>query len=464
MSKNYSFWPNGLPMSLHYPTLPVYKVLDKTARRSPERTAIIFKDRKLSYSQLSELSRRFASAMAAQGVKRGDRAAVVLPNCPQYVIAYYGLLRAGAVFTPVSPLLTPDNMKYQLMDSDVETVVILDAIYTGIKPVLDSLGIERRIIACLDDVLSPLKNPDWTPPVEAQSFNLVLDNYSPSSNEMKLDPKIDLAHIAYTGGASGPPKGVMLTHFNVLANVMQSCMWVLGMETDSRANEEIRIKHSDGSKKAEKIINMDQETALIGAPWHHAAEAVRLNNHVFFGSEMVVFSRFEPVEYLAAAEKYKATYIHGSPSAYRSIINHPDFKGSELKGIKWALSGSAPLPAVLLERMLELIPGVITEGYGLAECSAIGSINPPSQQDIRTGSIGLPVFDTEFKVVDPVTGEEATAGEEGEICIKGPQVMLGYWNNPEETAKVLKDGWLHTGEIGREDEDGYFYITGRIKT
>lgn len=155
--------------------------------------------------------------------------------------------------------------------------------------------------------------------------------------------------------------------------------------------------------------------------------------------------------------------MNGAPPVYRQIFNHPGFKGDELKSIKWAVSGAAPLPVSLIERMLEHIPGVITEGYGLSECSSAATINPPDREGARPGSIGLPIFDTELKVVDPLSGETRQPGQEGEVCIKGPQVMQGYWQNPRATAEVLKDGWLHTGDIGREDEQGYSYITDRMK-
>jgi long-chain acyl-CoA synthetase len=178
---------------------------------------------------------------------------------------------------------------------------------------------------------------------------------------------------------------------------------------------------------------------------------------------MVVFPRFEPKEYVEAVQKYKATALGGAPQLFISLVNLPDFNTYDLSGIKVVASGAAPLPMLILEKMLDAFSGVVCEGYGLTECTMGATSNPPDRSKIRPGSVGLPVFDTECKVVDLETGEDLLPGKEGEICIKGPQVMKGYWNNPDETARDLKDGWLYTGDIGREDEDGYFYITDRKK-
>lgn len=198
-------------------------------------------------------------------------------------------------------------------------------------------------------------------------------------------------------------------------------------------------------------------------PWFHAMGVVALNNQVFFGSTIVVFVRFDPDDYLAAAARYKATFMNGAPPVYGRLFNHPGFQGDELHRVKWAVSGAAPLPRSLIEKMLAHIPGVITEGYGLSECTSAATANSPRREAMRPGSIGLPLFDTEIEVVDPDTGRSLPPGEEGELCIKGPQVMAGYWQNPAATAQVLRDGWLHTGDIGREDADGYFYVTDRLK-
>jgi long-chain acyl-CoA synthetase len=191
--------------------------------------------------------------------------------------------------------------------------------------------------------------------------------------------------------------------------------------------------------------------------------SIGLNNQIFLGSTIVIFSRFDPSEYLNAIERYKATYLTGAPQLYRPLVYHPDLHRHDVSSIKLAASGAAPLPHSLLQKMLDAFPGVVLESYGLTECTQCVSLMPPVRQGIRFGSVGIPLFDTEIRFVDPETAEPLSPGQEGEICVKGPQVMKGYWRRPDETAVTLREGWLFTGDIGREDEDGYLYITDRKK-
>lgn len=463
MPKNFSAWPPGLARSLYYPRVPLYRVLDDTADRAPDRSAMIFFDQSITYFELRDLADRFASALVAAGIRRGDRVAVNLPNCPQFAVVYYGLLKAGAVFSPVSPMLAPHEMEYQLQDAGAESIITLDALHDTIGPLLDAAGLTHRFIVNLADPLAPLTPPSPPPPRGSTAFNQALLDHPPLAAPVNIDPVIDLAHIAYTGGTTGLFKGVMLSHQNVVSNILQNCMLVLGAQT--RENDgELQVHYPAADESGwQGIFRRDSEIALMVPPWFHAMGTVALNNQVFLGSTMVVFPRFDPAEFLAAAQKHRATFMNGAPLVYRRILSHPDFKGPELGKIKWAVSGAAPLPAALLEKMLAVISGVVTEGYGLSECTSAAAVNPPLREAIRPGSIGLPLFDTELKVVDPVSGRGLSPGSEGEICIRGPQVMLGYWNRPEATAEVLKNGWLHTGDIGREDESGYFYVTDRIK-
>jgi long-chain acyl-CoA synthetase len=463
MPKDFNAWPPGLSRSLYYPDVPIYRVLDDTARRVPDRTALILLGHPVTYVELRDLADRFAATLVEAGVRRGDRVVINLPNCPQFAVAYYGLLKAGAIFSPVSPLLAPGEIECQIRDCGAESIITLDQLYGKIEPVLDTLGVRRRYVVSLGDPLSPLKRPAAPPPEGSQAFNQILLDHQPLTDPVEVDPVIDLGHIAYTGGTTGLSKGVMLTHKNVVSNVLQNCMLVLGAEIEEVPGE-MRVRYPEGGAGGwSGIFERDSEVALMVPPWFHAMGVIALNNHVFLGSTMVVFPRFDPTQFLAAARKYKATFMNGAPPVYRLILGHPGFTGTELANIKWAVSGAAPLPVSLLERMLQCIPGVITEGYGLSECTSAATTNLPLRESMRPGSIGLPLFDTELKVVDPVTGTALSPGSEGEICIRGPQVMLGYWNKHSETADVLRDGWLHTGDIGREDKDGFFYITDRIK-
>jgi long-chain acyl-CoA synthetase len=212
-------------------------------------------------------------------------------------------------------------------------------------------------------------------------------------------------------------------------------------------------------------VGRDKEVALVVVPWFHAMGTVGyLNNPISSGTTLVVFPRFDPVEYITAIGKFSATTLGGAPQLYVPLVNLPNFKEYDLSKVKLAGSGAAPLPMSILETMSKAFSaGVVMEAYGLTECTMGAVANPVIRELTRAGSVGLPIFDTECKVVNPETGEDLPPGQEGEICIKGPQVMVGYWNRPEATAEVLKDGWLFTGDIGKEDEDGYFYITDRIK-
>jgi long-chain acyl-CoA synthetase len=291
-----------------------------------------------------------------------------------------------------------------------------------------------------------------------------LKQYEPNVPEVDIDVKKDLAHLAYTGGTTGVSKGVMLTHANVVANVLQYGNWTNGAQIEMVDGVLTAVFPPGVDPEKDRLLVRDRETALVVVPWFHAMGTVGyLNAQILGGNTMVVFPRFDPREYIDAVAKYKATMLGGAPQLYIPLINLPDFNSYDLSGIKLAASGAAPLAMPILEKMLDAFSGVVSEGYGLTECSMGATANPPDRKAIRPGSVGLPVFDTELKVIDTATGEDLSPGSEGEICIRGPQVMQGYWKKPEASAEVLKDGWFLTGDIGREDEDGFFYITDRKK-
>ncbi len=468
MPKNFKAWPEDWPRNLNYPSMPVYAFLEQTARRNPNGIAIVFEGMELTYGQLNELSSRFGAALQGLGLKKGDRVAVHLPNCPHFAIAYYGVLKAGGVFTPLSPLLSPRESSYQLNDSGAETLITLDESFPDIQPVLAGTGVKRVITASLADCQTNLTAPlnrigKASIPATLDMVSL-LDEYESGPAEVSLDAAKDLAHISYTGGTTGFPKGVMLTHRNVVSNTIQVAHWLNGAGIEM-IDGELGVSFPEGIDPVkDRLVAFDRETALVVSPWYHSLGTIRyLNSQVYLGSKMVVFKRFEPGKYLEAVARYQVTLLGGAPQLYIPLVNHPDFKKYDLTTVKFAASGAAPLALPVLEEMLKAFSGVVCEAYGLTECTMGVCSNPPDRSSIRAGSIGLPTFDTELKTIDPKTGRDLPPGQEGEICIKGPQVMKGYLNKPEETADVLKDGWLLTGDIGREDEDGYFYITGRKK-
>ncbi len=468
MAKNFKAWPEGWPKSLHYPHIPVYAFLDQTADRVPNRIAMIFGGMELTYGELRTLSERFATALAAMGVNKGDRVAIHLPNCPQFAIAYYGTLKTGAIFTPLSPLLAPREARHQLNDSGSETLISLDLLYPGIRGIVPETGVKRVITTsiadCYNAIIAPLKPLGKADVPDTIDMASLLQQHEPAVPGVAIDTKKDLAHIAYTGGTTGLSKGVALTHFNVVANVLQYGNWLTGAQVEMVEGKMTAVFPPGVDPDRDRITKRDSETTLVVVPWFHAMGTVGyLNMPVLGGSTMVVFPRFEPREYLEAVGKYRATMLGGAPQLYIPLVSLPDFESYDLSGIKMAGSGAAPLAMPVLEKMLDAFSGVVVEAYGLTEVTMGATSNPPDRASIRPGSVGIPVFDTECKVVDAETGEDLPPGSSGEICIKGPQVMQGYWNRPEETAAVLEEGWLHTGDIGREDEDGFFYITDRKK-
>lgn len=467
MAKNFKAWPQSRPRTLNYPDMPVFSFLDQTADRVPSRLAIIFSGMELTYSELKSLADRFAGALDALGVKKGDRVAVHLPNCPQFAIAYYGILKIGAIFTPLSPMYSAREARRILSDSGAETLISLDLVYPGIQPVIDKTSVKRvistSIADCFNPVTAPLKSIGKLEVPRTLDFADLLSKHEPFEKQVDINPGLDLAHLAYTGGTTGAPKGVMLTHANVIANSLQALAWFIGGEFKNKDGL-MMFENFPGTEPDEASIQLDNETALVIAPWFHAMGTIGyLNVMAAGGITMVVFPRFEAKEYIGAVSKYKATMLGGAPQLYIPLYNLPDFNDYDLSCIKLALSGAAPLPQTILDKMLDTFEGTVCEGWGMTECTMVATFNPPYRKAIKQGSVGLPIFDTECKIIDLLTEEDMPPGMEGELCIKGPQVMKGYWNNPEATEEILNDGWLLTGDIGWEDEDGYFYITDRRK-
>jgi long-chain acyl-CoA synthetase len=468
MPKNFNAWPDQWPKTLNYPEQPVYSLLDNTATRAPNRLSIIFGGMELTFSELKNLADRFANALIALGLKKGEKVAIHLANCPQFAIAYYGVLKIGATFTPLSPLLAPQELQYQLNDSGAKILISLDLIYPGIASIISKTTVDKvistSIADCYNPVIQPLKPLEKIQVPDTIDMAELLKKHQPEVPDVAIDVFSDLAHLSYTGGTTGLSKGVMLTHYNVVANVVQFSNWFSGGQIEIIDGVPTTVFPPGVDPVRDRLIARDQEIALVVVPWFHAMGTIGyLNNMVYGGNTMIVFPRFEPQEYIEAVRKYNATMLGGAPQLYIPLINLPNFDSYDFSNIKLATSGAAPLALPVLEKMLDTFSGVVCEAYGLTECTMGATANPPDRSKIRVGSVGVPVFDTECKVVDLETGEDLSPNHEGEICIKGPQVMKGYWNNPEETAEVLKGEWLYTGDIGKEDEDGYFFITDRKK-
>ena len=470
MKKNFKRWPAGVARNLAYPEVPVFQILRSAALQWPERNAIVFGGMEVTYRELDLLSDRFAAALHGLGVAKGDRVALHLANSPQFAIAYYGLLKAGAVFVPVSPLLSERELAFQLNDSGAETFIGLDLFWATSSKVLPETGVKRAIEVSLADCYPPISAPvkmlsKGVFDEGVTDLTSLVAEYPAEPPDIAFDVKEDLAHISYTGGTTGTPKGIMVTHYNAFVNSCQLSYWFSGGQITYKEGV-IGLEREEGDKDDDHPFRRGLEMSLVVPPWFHAMGAFGfLNMQLLAGNTLVVFPRFDPVEFLRAIPKHRATCFGGAPQLFVPMVENPIYADIDMSEIRLVASGGAPIPFSLMEKLLDKFPGVVCEAYGLSEATAIVSITPPERGALKVGSVGLPVADTEVKIVDPDDyGNEMGEGEAGEICVRGPQLMKGFWNNPEETTVMLKeDGWLLTGDVGRFDDDGYLYIVDRKK-
>ncbi|WP_040952732.1 AMP-binding protein [Gorillibacterium massiliense] len=444
-------YPPEVPQEYDYPAQNLAHFLVTSAASYPGHVALDFLGKKITYDRLLQSAYRFANALLRLGIRKGDRVAIMLPNCPQCVIAYYGTLLTGAVVVMTNPLYVPREIEHQLKDADVRVIVALDYLIERIEKAMETAPLEYILVTSLKDYLPFPKNILF--PIKAKkdgmaahvtynkrvlSFMQVLKMSSSEPCEVPVDPAQDLSLIQYTGGTTGYAKGVMLTHTNMIANTIQTKLWFYR------------------SKKGE-------ETYLAALPFFHVfGLTVLLNQAVYLAGTLILIPRFEINQVLKAIDRKKPTVFPGAPTMYIAINNHPDNKNYDLSSINICISGAAPLPLEVQEKFESLTGGKLIEGYGLTEASPVTHANNIWEKR-KSGSIGIPFPDTEARIVHPSTGEEMPLGEIGELAIKGPQVMKGYWNRAEATAQTLREGWLYTGDLARIDEDGFFYILDRRK-
>jgi len=434
------FYEEGVPHHIPYPAIPLYHLLDNAVKNFPEHDAVIFLDRTITYRQLGEEVTRVASGLAQKGLKKGQRMAIMLPNCPQYIVAYYAILKIGGIVVNVSPMYVERELEFQLRDAGVEIILALRDLFPRLEAVREKIPLKTIILTDLIETGDlPKQKSGTTAASGVYEYAEVLEmGRRLPPPYVQVDPN-EVALLQYTGGTTGISKGAMLTHRNLVSDVLQCVSW-----------------NHDAVKGEERML------AVL--PFFHVyGMTVTMNEAIELAATIILLPRFNVDEALEAINLYQPTRFPGVPTMYMAIINHPQLKNYNLSSIRVCSSGSAPMPIEAQKRFEELTGAKISEGYGLTEASPVTHANPFNGKR-KIGSIGLPRPDVDAKIVDLKTGQkDLPPGEEGELCIRGPQVMLGYWNRPEETKKTLRNGWLYTGDIGRMDEEGYFYIVDRKK-
>ena len=436
-------YPAGVPAEIDFEKITMPEVLTRTAARFPDQAALIFMGTKITYRELEGLVNRFSRALTALGVKKGDKVAMLLPNIPQLVIAQYAAFRIGGVNVMNNPLYTEKELTYQLNDSDSTILVTLDMLFPMAKKLQENTGAKKVILCPLSDYLpeplKPLFPPVDVPAREGVYRFLDLLNAQPDTpleNQASLE---DLGALIYTGGTTGVSKGVMLSHANISFNTQQFRRWYPAFK--------------DG-----------EESLLAIFPFFHAAGWTGLQNTcIYAGWTDILVPRPEPDRILDLLEKFKPSVLPGVSTIFVALLNSERFQRMDLSFVKAYLTGSAPMAVDTIRKMKTLRDVPMINVYGLTEITPMGTATPWGG-DEKPGTVGIPFPNTDLKIVDLETGKkEMKIGETGEICFKGPQVMMGYYKKPAETAAVLEDGWLRTGDLGFLDADGYVTIVDRKK-
>ncbi|MET3682588.1 long-chain acyl-CoA synthetase [Alkalibacillus flavidus] len=445
-------YPEEVPPTIDYDRRTLQSYLVENAENYPNKVAVHFMGKDLTFADVYEAAKKFASYLQQLGVEKGDRVGIMLPNTPQSVMAYYGTLLAGGVVVQTNPLYTERELSYQMKDSGAKVLVCLDILLPRVNAIKSETELEHVVTTRIKDYLPFPKNM-IQPMLQKREYGMVvkpehgggthvwtsmLEEADGQYYEYDIDPEEDLALLQYTGGTTGYPKGVMLTHFNLVSNTQMSDYWLYKTE-------------------------FGNETILGILPFFHVyGMTTVMNMSIMQAQKMVLIPKFDVDNVLKAIDSQRPTLFPGAPTIYIGLLNHPKLNKYDLSSIEACISGSAPLPKEVQEKFEAVTGGRLVEGYGLTETSPVTHSNFV-WQDRRSGTIGVPWPDTDSSVFDPNTHEELGVGEVGEIGVKGPQVMKGYWNRPEETKQVLKDGWFFTGDMGYMDEEGFFYIVDRKK-
>ena len=439
--KRYDYWVRS---QLSYPGRPLADLLAISAVERPDKQATEFLGAQLTYRDLKRRADALATSLARLGIVKGDRVGIMLPNCPQYIIAAFGILRLGAVIVNVNPSYTEREFLVIAGDSTPRVLITIDALAPMVQKVRTQTTIEQIVVTSLAEYSAAAAPP----PRIAGAVPLadLVSTTGPTSMALPVLGADDLAVLQYTGGTTGTPKGAMLTHGNIFANVVQTIAWTNPM-----------------------YLYGGEERYLVVIPYFHIyAFSVCMMMGLWIGALQVIHPKYEPDAVLASIKRFRPTYFPAVPTVFVSLLNHPKVLEHGLDQVRQFNSGGAPCPVEVLEQWERTIGRPLYEGYGLSETSPVTHTTPQLARR-RMGSIGLPVPDTDMRIVDVEHGtREVPLGEAGEICISGPQVMKGYWNKPEESANVLRADaagriWFHTGDIGTMDADGFANIVQRKK-
>ncbi|MDY6964516.1 MAG: AMP-binding protein [Halobacteriota archaeon] len=431
----------GMPTTAEpYPKIPLFGLLDETVRESPDKQAYVYLGGGMTYAEMGLQVDRLATALSEKmGVKKGGKVATIIPTSPGFIIADHGILKTGATVVPCSLLHKATDLEYELGEAGVKTVICVDTSLELVKSVKDKIGIENIIITSVNDYSAdepPIKDVSGA----YQLRGLIAEYEQPNLSKVDIDPMKDLALLPFTGGSTGIPKGVMLTHSNMVSNVHQ--MTGAGM----------------GFLKKLSGLSM-----MLALPFFHQYGHMIMFVGISTGVKMLLLHDARDTDgMIEMMKKYKPIMSIGVPTQYMRLV------GKDLKGVRTiGVSGSAALPPEVAEEYEKKTKSPLGEGYGLTETSPVTHANMSAfmkmmgrKEEMKVGSIGTPVVDTEVRIVNPETGEDVPVGEVGEMIIRGPQVMLGYWPTP---GSGLDDGWLHTGDLVKMDEDGYFYVVDRTK-
>lgn len=449
----HAHYEGNAPAEFNFTACNLQDFLAESAENAPKTNAIEFHNFKMTYEKLNEKAENIAAGLKQLGIEKGDRIAIMLPNIPQTVMAFWGAIKAGAIVVMTNPLYMEKELTHHFNDSKPKVLITLDLFWSKIKPLKEKLGVEKYIITRISEALAfPLNYLQILKAKRSKEFiDLPFDGKNVISWKKLLktkerytapfsDPKSTIALLQYTGGTTGFSKGAMLTHANLSIQIQQ-------------LRQVVRAENDGINHLFIAVMPFFHVFGLVGC----------LILPAVFKAPTIPVPRYVPADLLEIIKKYRPTFFCGAPSIYISLMQQKKIKEVDMTCIKYCISGSSPFPLASLKRFQELTKAKITEGLGLTEASPVIAANPVYGLQ-KAGSVGVAIPGTELKIVDPEDGvTELGNNEPGELLAKGPQVMLGYWNHPEETANSIRDGWLYTGDIAYRDDDGYYFIVDRKK-